>query len=543
MVLLSRTPLIRAILSFAILGLAMLLLPKLSHAQPSIQWQKCFGSISDDYFFSIIQTRDGGYAACGYSLSNDLPRHHTGPNEDAYVVKMDASGNLEWQKCYGGTQNEEAYQIIQTRDGGYAVAIRAESSDGDVPMNNGCGDAWIIVLDDTGAIEMSKVFGGPNEDAAEGIVEQADRSLVFAGYNRSATPETGAHHGGASQNDDGWVVKLNAPNGAANWQRYLGGSARDFFQAIIPTRDGGFAVTGLTNSTDGDVGGYPRQDTFYNLWVCKLDNGGLIQWQRQYGGSANDWGNCIIQTSDGGYAVGGMAMSDDFDVSGNHGSKDGWFLKLDSAGNIQWQRCFGGTLVDALWSIVQNRDGSYTICGLSNDTDAVGQHGGFDGWLMQVDSSGNLLWQQRLGGSGYEWLHCIIPTNDGGYMIAGHTSSNDGDVSGNHGGNDAWVLKLAPQAGVASTPLQRQNDFVLSAILNAEGSSAELHYSIPCDHSTVSIEVTNILGIPAQHINAVEQSTGDHATNIDLSKLFGGTYFVTVHACGSIQTRAVQIIR
>lgn len=536
----------RASGSSAVLGLVLMLFPLILVAQPAIQWQRCFGANSDDYFFSIVQTRDGGYAACGYSLSNDLPRHHAGANEDAYVVKMDANGNLEWQKCYGGTKNEEARQIIQTQDGGFAVAIRAESDDGDVPINYGWGDSWILKLSDTGAIEWSKDFGGLDEDAPESIIEEPDQSIVFAGANRSMTPETGQHHGGSVENDDGWVVKLNAPTGAANWQRYLGGSARDYFQFITQTRDGGFAVAGFTNSFDGDVTGYSRKDTFSNVWVCKLDGGGLIQWQKQYGGpTAISFANCIAQTTDGGYIVSCATYATEGEVHGNHGDRDGWVFKIDSLGTIEWQRCIGGSQTDGARFVVQDPDGGCTVAGVGNSTDGdmADSHGDFDGFVVKLDRASNVVWRKCLGGTGFDLLNWIIRTNDGGFAVAGYTTSNDGNVSGNHGGNDGWVVKFGPELGVVTGETLRMQELALTVTLDAVGRSANITYRTPSDHSDAVIEIANVLGIPLVHTHAINGDTGDQSMLLDISHLACGTYFVTLRASGVMQTRAIQIVR
>jgi hypothetical protein len=181
-----------------------------------------------------------------------------------------------------------------------------------------------------------------------------------------------------------------------------------------------------------------------------------IEWQKCLGGSNWDSASSIQQTSDGDYIVAGFTYSKDGDVSGNHDYygyngylNDGWVVKLDTSGNLLWQKCLGGSLSDVTSSIQQTSDGGYIVAGKTNsyDGDVSGYHyglfGRYDYWVVRLNPSGNLLWQKCLGGSGYG--SSIEQTSDGGYIVAGSTNSNDGDVSGHQVDyDDIWVVKLAP---------------------------------------------------------------------------------------------------
>ena len=169
-----------------------------------------------------------------------------------------------------------------------------------------------------------------------------------------------------------------------------------------------------------------------------------IEWQKSLGGSGGDEAYAIQQTSDGGYIVAGHSSSNDGDVTGNHGYDDYWVVKLDVSGNIQWQKSLGGSGADMAVSIGQTSDGGYIVAGLSlsNDGDVTANHGSSDFWVVKLDVSGNIQWQKSLGGSGSDWALSIKQTSDGACIVAGHIMSNDGDVSGNHGASDYWVVKL-----------------------------------------------------------------------------------------------------
>jgi hypothetical protein len=362
---------------------------------PAIEWQKCLGGMWENYAYSVQQTSDGGYIVAGYTGSNDGDVSGLHGFYDGWVVKLDASGTVQWQKCLGGSNHEEFYAIQQTSDGGYIVAGYTESNDGDV-------------------------------------------SGLHGFY------------------DDGWVVKLDA-SGNLLWQKCLGGSGEDVLYSIQQTSDGGYIVAGTTSSYDGDVSGYHGAYGGYyentDGWVVKLDASGNLLWQKCLGGSRGDYASSIQQTSDGGYIVAGYTQSSDGDVSGNHGFYDGWVVKLDTSGNLLWQKCLGGSdWWDVFNDIQKTSDGGYIVAGRtdSNDGDVSGNHGSGDGWVVKLDASGNLLWQKCLGGSDEDYARSIQQTSDGGYIVVGYTTSNDGDVSGHHGNPygysipDFWVVKLAP---------------------------------------------------------------------------------------------------
>lgn len=179
--------------------------------------------------------------------------------------------------------------------------------------------------------------------------------------------------------------------------------------------------------------------------MVKLNATGNVEWQKTLGGSDYfDLAHSIQQTSDGGYIVAGESSSNDGDVTGNHGLRDFWIIKLNTTGDIEWQKCFGGSNDDEARSIQQTTDGGYIVAGnsLSDDGDVTENHGGRDFWVVKLDSTGNIEWQKSYGGSNDDGAHFIRQTEDGGYIIAGNSESNDGDVTGNHGEGDFWIVKL-----------------------------------------------------------------------------------------------------
>jgi len=285
-------------------------------------------------------------------------------------------------------------------------------------------------------IQWQKSLGGSLWDVGSSIQQTGDGGYIVAGLTYSNDGDVSGNHGEA----DYWIVKLNS-DGNIQWQKSLGGSAWDEGNVIQQTADGGYIVAGLTESNDGDVSGNHGTADF---WIVKLNSDGNIQWQKSLGGSSWDVANAIQQTADGGYIVAGMTESNDGDVSGNHGKADCWIVKLNSDGSIQWQNSMGGSRHDAANSIQQTDDAGYIVAGRSNsiDGDVSGNHGSADYWIVKLNSTGIIQWQKSLGGFGLDVANSIQLTADGGVIIAGYSFSNDGDVSGNHGESDYWIVKL-----------------------------------------------------------------------------------------------------
>ena len=238
------------------------------------------------------------------------------------------------------------------------------------------------------------------------------------------------------------MVKLNSI-GTIEWQKSIGGSGFDRAKSIQQTSDGGYILAGTSDSNDGDVS---LNNGYEDYLVVKINSIGTIEWQKSFGGSGRDYANSIQQTSDGGYIVAGSSVSNDGDVSGNNGlAMDYWVVKLTSLGAIDWQKALGGINNDYSYSIQQTSDGGYIVAGItySIDGDVSGNNGGVDYWMVKLTITGTMEWQKALGGTGLDYSYSIKQTSDGGYIVTGESISNDGDVSGNHGENDYWVVKLS----------------------------------------------------------------------------------------------------
>ena len=418
-----------------------------SHAQvPQIEWEKSLGGTSTEVASCILQTNDRGYIVAGITLSNDGDVTENHGQNDEWIVKLDSTGNMQWQASLGGSNQDKAKSVKQTYDGGYIVCGYTASNDGEVSGNHGYYDYWLVKLNSTGNIQWQKCLGGSLDDLAYSIQITRDSGYVMAGKSKSYNGDLTANHGGY----DYWIIKTD-DSGSIQWQKSYGGTNDDIAQSILQTSDGGYIVAGTSESNDGDVTGHHGNDSTGDYWVVKLDNTGTIQWQKSLGGTVGDTASSIQKCSDGGYIVAGYTYSNDSDVTGNHGSSDYWVVKLDSIGTLVWQKCFGGTLQEVSYSIVETSDGGNLIAGYSysNDGDVSGHHGisaTADSWVVKTDAVGNIQWQKSLGGTSDEinTVYSNEQTADGGYILACTSASNDDDVT------EHWKSRFDP----SSDPIQ-----------------------------------------------------------------------------------------
>jgi Secretion system C-terminal sorting domain len=358
-----------------------------------------------------------------------------------WVALLSAQPSIQWQKTYGGSSYDEAYDIHQTIDGGHILAGITFSNNGDVFGHHGGWDFWVLKLANNGGIEWKKAMGGSLSDIARSVRQTADQGYLVVGFAASNNFDVTGHHGGLT---DGWVVKLNS-SGSMEWQKAIGGSGRDEIWAMELASDNGCILAGRTNSIDGDV---TANQGKYDIWVVKMNESGVIEWQKTLGGSEDEMATSVRQTSDGGYIVGGETSSHDGDITSNHGNVDFWVLKLSASGELEWQKTYGGENADISRDIIESNDGGYVAAGYvgsHNTGDVTGHHGSFDYWVLKLDASGTIVWQKAVGGIQPDWGESVVPAAGGGYVVAGSTYSNDGDVEHNHGSTDFWLVKISEQ--------------------------------------------------------------------------------------------------
>jgi len=494
------------------------------YAQPNIDWETNLGGNSYDRAFSMQQTNDGGYIVAGVSYSNngDVGGNHG--IYDYWIVKLDTSGGLIWETNLGGSDWDWATSIQQTTDGGYIVAGHSKSNDGDVGGNNGGYDYWIVKLNASGDLVWETSLGGSDEDKAYSIKQTSDGGYIVAGTTESNDGDIGDNNG----LKDYWIVKLDA-SGDLVWETNLGGSHYDEAKSIQQTTDGGYIVAGESRSYggDGDVGG---NNGLSDYWIVKLDASGDLVWETNLGGS--DWDNAysIQQTTDGGYIVAGVSRSNDGDVGGNNGNNDYWIVKLDASGDLVWETNLGGSDWDWAYSIKQTSDGGYIVAGdsHSNDGDVGGNYGGNDYWIVKLDASGSLVWETNLGGSSADVAYSIQQTTNGGYIVAGEAWSHDGDVGENNGGGDYWIVKLDTDLSVG--------DYLINSDITLYPNPVENTFTIAnLSEIITKVEILDLQG------KIILVTSVIHNNTVDVSKLQAAMYIVKVYTSTNVYTQ--QIIK
>ncbi len=302
-----------------------------------------------------------------------------------------------------------------------------------------------VVPFSTGLVWQNTI-GGSSWETFYALQQTSDGGYILGGESYSYL--SGDKTENVQGQNDYWVVKLDAA-GTILWQNNIGGNAFDALKSVQQTSDGGYILAGDSNS---DISGDKTENSQggRDYWVVKLDASGNIVWQNTIGGSGEDILNFVQQTGDGGYILGGNSASP---LSGDKtentlGFSDAWVVKLDASGTILWQNTLGGNETEGVYSLQQTSDGGY-ILGAYSDSDITGDkteisRGSFDYWAVKLDAVGNLLWQKTIGGIGEDILKSIRQTGEGGYILAGNSASNiSGDKTENsEGGKDYWVVKL-----------------------------------------------------------------------------------------------------
>ncbi len=476
--------------------------------EPIVEWQKSFGGSLEDWSRSIEQTNDGGYIAAGTSQSIDGDVTANNGYFDFWVVKVDASGNLEWQKALGGSDSDWAWSVQQTNDNNYIVAGFSESSDGDVSISYGGKDCWIVKLDQSGNILWEKSYGGSDDDVARSIKQTSDGGFIVAGHTFSNDLDVTNNYGYS----DIWILKIDI-SGNIIWEKSIGGSSHEEAYSIQTTLDNGFVIAGWTRSIDGDIA---VNNGYYDCWVIKLNDLGDIIWEKNLGGSGDDRANSILQNTDGSYLVTGRSKSDDNDVSINQGQNDYWVVKLNILGEIIWEKSLGGFYNDYGYSATQTVDDGYIICGFtsSSDGDVTANLPGDDVWIVKLNEFGDIEWQKSLGGSNHDYAESIISVSDGGFVITGFSESMDGDLSQNSGEKDYWIIKI----GQETSSLPKKSMDVVDVYPNPASDVFNIRFE---KQRNSDFKILDILGRPV-----MKGRVESEEININISSLSKGLYHI-----------------
>ena len=372
----------------------------------SIMWTESYGGSYIEIAHSVVETSDGGYAIAGSTGSYGVGSHLI---NSFWLVKIDNFGEIEWNQTYGGLWEDTAYSLVTTSDEGYALAGSTESFD--VEWH----DFWLVKTDSTGNMMWNQTYGGPGWEKAYSLVETSDGGYAMAG-------ETFSDFTG------NFLVIKTDPDGNMEWNQTYGGALREIAYSLVETSDGGYAVAGYTWSfSSGEV----------DFWLVKTDSEGNMQWHQSYGGEGFDYAYSLIETSDGGFALAGYSNS--FGA----GENDFYLVKTDIYGNLMWNRTYGGIKSEKAYTLIEASDNGFVLAGETNSI----EEDGYDFWLVKTDIYGNMVWNQTYRGLLEETAYSLISTSDGGYVLAGRSED-----SSNYLTNDFLVVKTDELGNIPEFP-------------------------------------------------------------------------------------------
>lgn len=347
------------------------------------------------YGNGVVQTLDEGFAVAGW-IKYQSVRYR---DHDLWVLKADKAGREIWQRRLGGKSTDRANSLIQTKDGGLAVAGETYS------FGDGTYDMWLIRLDAEGNVLWHETIGDKAVNRAYALCQTIDGGFALAGFTESP---------GAGKSD-GWLVKTDM-NGNVEWSKTFGGKGLDRLYAVLPTSEGGYFLAGYT--TTNSAGGL-------DIWVIRTNAKGELLWERTIGGKKDDRARAAVLTGDGGFLIVGGTYS-----KGN-GLEDLYCIKFSKSGAVEWEKVYGGHLTDGATSIALLKHGGFVLAGYTESAGA----GYRDGWLMRLDEKGEKVWDKTYGGKTTDQFNSVAQTVDGGFILSGFSKSTG------YRETDVWVLK------------------------------------------------------------------------------------------------------
>jgi hypothetical protein len=410
-------------------------------APSRVEWRTTLGSEYEDQAGAICETADGGYVL--------VPRYWYSTNSyggrDAWLLRFDRKGMLVWSNFFGGSSNDWFQTIIPTRDGGWIAAggTFSPASGNKTSPTYGDMDYWVVRLDSNGNKLWDQTYGGSRNDQLCGICETTNGGFILAGQSISST--NGNKTAPQIYHSDAWIIGIDA-NGEILWQKTYGGSGEDRTYSFAPVAAGGYVLAGSFRRL-----GFPApvetRPTYggTDAWIISLDSEGDKVWEQVFGGAEGDEAVHISQTKDGGFIVGGTTGSG---ASGNKtsptfGDTDYWVIRLDPEGNKMWEQTFGSTGYDLLCSVQETLDGNFIVAGYSvgaggNKTAPRRQF--VEAWWIRLDAQGGHIWDETYDGLYMTSARSMSVTRDGGFIFAGE------EQKGAPSSADILIVKLAPDA-------------------------------------------------------------------------------------------------
>lgn len=356
----------------------------------NVQWTRTFGGEKNETAYSIIQADDGGYAIAGSTNS------FGSGGSDFLLIKTDSSGVVQWNRTFGGANDDVASALLLSRDGGYVIAGLTNS------YGAGGFDFWLVKADSFGNIQWNKTYGGVKDDFSTGVIQTIDDGYAVTGWTNSF---------GAGGREDVWLVKTDE-SGKEVWNTTYGGSYNDEAHALTQINNGDFVIA-------GDTAPQPNQE---DAWLVRTDSNGNMLWNSSYGGSKLDTFLSIVET-------GSHFVLSGYSASFGKGLNEVWLVQTNLDGNMQWNKTYGGPNDEQAYAMVQANDGGFAMAGQT----IIGETKNY--LLIKTDAYGNVDWTTTNQDRNDNFANSIIEAKDGMFVLAGVASTQDG-------GQDVLLVKI-----------------------------------------------------------------------------------------------------
>lgn len=514
-----------------------------------------FGGNESEGVVGSVVTTDGGLLTGAYTrsvISGEVTQASPAPvmpsNIDFWIVKTDAQGTKQWDKRFGGADDDRLVKIVAAANGGYFLCGWSTSGAGfdKSEPSRGLTDYWVVKIDALGNKQWDKRFGTQDHDFLTAAAASPDGGCLLVGHTgpSSLVVPDGDRTEPILGSSDAWMVKVDAL-GNKQWDKRLGGNSDDVPFDVVNAPGGGFVLGVWTLrpsvgvAPGGDVTG--SGSGLDDYWVVKIDALGNKVWDKLYGGSGYDYVRALLATPDGGVLVSGESSSP---VSGDKSvstpGKACWVLKLDGQGVKQWDQVFGNgsALLTRLPKLALDPRGGYFLgatTGLPPDPIVISNYIPDDYWVVNMDANGQQRWEGAFGGSDSEYLAAVVPLANNELMLVGSSGStiSRDKTSNSRGGSDIWMVKV----GAAVLGTRNQNTVLnntASIFPNPSNQGVAMLEVVGLhEQKSVSVEIINSLGQTVQVLDLpVYQSAVRQ--QLELTNVPVGVYTLRLHTNGGI---------
>lgn len=484
-------------------------------------------------------TNDSGFVFGGWTqsrASSEKSEDNRGET-DFWLIATDSLGNPRWDRTLGGNRRDELACMVKAHNGDIVAGGISNSTGSQVlgerqERNRGLFDYWLLRLDSTGAIVWEFAAGHTGDDLIHVVTPTRDGGFLLGGWSNSGQ---GSEKSEPSRGDfDYWIVKIDSA-GRQLWDRTYGGNGRDELRAIVELDNGDLIIGGNSESPiSGDRNSASRGGADY--WVIRTDSLGTILWERAYGGTAHDRLRAALVTPEGNVLLGGFSSSgrngDKSDAS--RGGDDYWVIEIDTTGTLLWDRTYGSNSEDQCWAMAPALEGGYLLSGWSKSqarnerTDD--SRGAADYWILKIDETGRIVWDRALGSNSDDYIKCILPVREGRYMVPGFSASAAGfDRSDRNRGTsyDYWVVMLRDMDVI---PTSRTANEVADRLFTVYPNPSAGRFTVEATDVAFNdgtLTVLDVLGRPI-----VRQAIENGRADLDLQAQPAGVYQIKIEAEG-----------